>query len=1489
MGTAQVQQSLLWLDGFVATQQSSGKGGSGGGGGKGGGGKNGGAYYLYTADCVTGLCIGPILGIGDVWTGQSWLGNPNAAESYTISGSGIYTPTNASSLVNDLGASFVTTYSGTYSDFGAPSSTVLSGNDSTPLLRMIFGTTLASGQYSIDPATNNYHFNTSSDAGKQVQIPYSFLLTNINQQENDIIPGSGTIAVGGTFQFSTDLGVVYTNTQVKLTRVSGTPTAAGQYQVTGSAPATYHFYVGAGGDLGAEVTITYSIVDAAAVGQGQSTQLNFTLNTGQPGQSPYSFLTSTFPAAALGYTSVATLLYQPMGLGASAEVQQNRFEVITPDVYGGGIEDCNPVQCIYQVLTNSVTGLGAGAIPFPTAAIDNGSGGTWGGASSTPGARTSGSTAWNWFAANSFFISPVLDAQDSAASTVSKWLEAGMCASYFSEGLLKLVPYGDTTTAGNGVTWTAPSAYVVALDDTCFVPGKSEGDDPVKIERAPYADAMNVVQVQWDNRSAQYSPEITQESDQAAVNMWGERREDPQNWDFIHTLTAATFAANMRVKHNVYIRNKYTFTLPYTYSYLEPMDIVTISTTSAWAIGLNNANLGIVNLPVRITKIVDDPKAGIEITAEDYPFGAHQPTLYNKGISTADVVANAFADPGNSEVVMFEATARMTGYSGNEIWIGANGASENYGYTNVWVSQDGTKYEQIGTIKSPARLGVLTSTFNSGSDPDTTNSLVVTMAENSGSLTAGSTTDADNSNTDCFVDGEIIAYSAASVTGQNTYTMNGYIRRGLHNTPISSHAAGTLFMRLDGAIFKYQYDPNWAGQTLWFKFQAVNAFGNNPQQLSSLTPVSFTVPGKNPGTIEAGSGLVITPSNVMVGAGPLGWNPIATTSDTSINYTNYAGYAGWSASNTPSGVQVSNIYARWTGYLIPSVTGIYTLGVNSDDGASLYIAGHPIVNNLTAAQAGGANLTYTQSSTLALTKGVPYPVVLEWQNNVGGGGLQLLWTPPGASTALIPTGNLSTSHSSVTGTLSGTWWNGTTGLWYPTGNAFIDPANKTLYGPPNSGGGSNVVSSVLTSTANMYTAPGAAAGLPYNVPGWIVGQVWSAGQQVCIIVPSGNTNQGYFFNIGMNNGSEQCYISRYSSASSGTIGATQTAATGLTYYTPTNPGTITGWWNFAIYIGAAGYMACWINGNLAADCTDTTYNPVNTATGICYVGLQNGWPGPFKIAPAPIGTSAGSSFINQQSSIVTFSDYTLSYSSTTTTLTWSWGAFDIYFPDGSTISVAASSGSVTTHSNSGVATSVSNRPIEFTGLSASTTYYYSPFVIINGNSATVAILATGTSAPTLAQQVQTVNGDGNCALNSSVYVTAATPSSGTGGGSGGGGGTHGCFTGNVGVQTPEGLVLFERLPRSDIFYIKNETGTFPAKLIVHDNFHETMLDMGDGKLVTMGHVIKNAEGNDVPAIDVFTNAPHVEFTGTVYNLAVLGEDHHYILDNGIVAHNMKVI
>jgi len=147
----------------------------------------------------------------------------------------------------------------------------------------------------------------------------------------------------------------------------------------------------------------------------------------------------------------------------------------------------------------------------------------------------------------------------------------------------------------------------------------------------------------------------------------------------------------------------------------------------------------------------------------------------------------------------------------------------------------------------------------------------------------------------------------------------------------------------------------------------------------------------------------------------------------------------------------------------------------------------------------------------------------------------------------------------------------------------------------------------------------------------------------------------------------------------------------------------------------------------------------------------------------------------------------------------------------------------------------------------------------------------------------------------------ANPPIGTqppGTGATGGGGTptpppkppFGCFTGNVRIKTPEGWKRFDSLPTNEMFKIVNETGEHVAVLVIHKNYSDTMIDMGDETLVTIGHLMKY-EGGWRRAKDHFSGRPVLEhWRGAVYNIQVMSahrEDFHFILENGEVAHNSK--
>jgi hypothetical protein len=186
-----------------------------------------------------------------------------------------------------------------------------------------------------------------------------------------------------------------------------------------------------------------------------------------------------------------------------------------------------------------------------------------------------------------------------------------------------------------------------------------------------------------------------------------------------------------------------------------------------------------------------------------------------------------------------------------QIMIGASGG-DNWGGCDVYLSLDSATYKRMGRIAAPSRQGVLANTLASGTDPDTAHTLSVDMSESGRALGSGITADADAFRTLCYVDGELIAYEMATLTGSDLYGLT-YLRRGVYNTTISAHAAGSAFCRLDESVksFDLPVTPvSYVGQTLYLKFLSYNIYGGGQQQLSAVSPYTY-VPG--------GSGVFVYP------------------------------------------------------------------------------------------------------------------------------------------------------------------------------------------------------------------------------------------------------------------------------------------------------------------------------------------------------------------------------------------------------------------------------------------------------------------------------------------------------------------------------------------------------------------------------------------------------------------------------------------------------
>lgn len=342
---------------------------------------------------------------------------------------------------------------------------------------------------------------------------------------------------------------------------------------------------------------------------GSVAEAGLSLATGAIGQAVWGYLASTYPSQALGYSGIAYVYAAGFPLGESATIGNHSFEVQFV-IRAAGLPDANPKDVLIDLLTNYVTGWKAGLIDDLT---DYG----------------------NYCLASNLLVSPVLDQQVQASQFVSDLMETSNSGVFWSEGLIKVRPYGDTSVTGNAVTWNPNLTPAYAIGDDDWL---SEGEDPLTIDKRQQDDCYNQVQIEYQDRSNQYNTAIMPASDAANIAAFGPRKEDPKQLHMIKTSATAKVVAQLRVQRLVYIRDDYRFDLPWNYALLEPMDLVSVTDT----------DLGVIGQLVRIIQIEDDEDAVRSIIAEPVLVGTAAAPLYPTQ-APAGTVINQDVAPGSVE------------------------------------------------------------------------------------------------------------------------------------------------------------------------------------------------------------------------------------------------------------------------------------------------------------------------------------------------------------------------------------------------------------------------------------------------------------------------------------------------------------------------------------------------------------------------------------------------------------------------------------------------------------------------------------------------------------------------------------------------------------------------------------------------------------------------------------------------------------------------
>ena len=515
----------------------------------------------------------------------------------------------------------------------------------------------------------------------------------------------------------------------------------------------------------------------------------------------WGYLASKHPDEAVHYPFLGYVACANYDLGSSAALSNHNFEVISDITFSETIQDANPADVIEDFITNPRYGA-------------------------APSLNMADLSEFRTYCtATNLLISPALTEQREAFEIINEIVEAVNCAVVPSPDGLKIRSYGDSAVTGNGVTFTPDLEPVYHLTDDDFL-GE---DQPVRVRRSRDTDAYNHCQIEYVNRFNQYNTETVEAKDQANIEMFGLRTQDPVKFDFFCEPKIARHAVQLLLQRKLYVRNEYEFELGWKYCRLEPMDIVTITDES----------LGLNQFPVRITRVEEDEEGVLSITAEELAVGSRSAVEYD--LQSSNGYQGGNEEPGNVNApAIFEPPLELTGGK-NQIWVAASGGI-NWGGCNVWASIDNTTYEMIGTIYGSARYGTLVSAI----DVDDTSMQV--QLNTSSQIFGGTLEDAEVDATLCKVGDEYINYIDATLDGSGRYTLSSMLRGRFDDA--GPHNAGESFVRIDRAIFSHDYNENMVGKQIYLKFTSFNGLEQKEETLDEVTAYSYTINGGRPAGVK---------------------------------------------------------------------------------------------------------------------------------------------------------------------------------------------------------------------------------------------------------------------------------------------------------------------------------------------------------------------------------------------------------------------------------------------------------------------------------------------------------------------------------------------------------------------------------------------------------------------------------------------------------------
>lgn len=520
--------------------------------------------------------------------------------------------------------------------------------------------------------------------------------------------------------------------------------------------------------------------------------IQLTLFDGKENQQPWAYTQGKHPDKALPYPGLAYMA-GVIDLGDSGSMPSYNFEVKGRLLETGDGIDVNPADYIRYVLDK------IGKKDMQIIGLDN----------------------YRKYCkeADLLISSPPDEDAKAAREVVNEIAKLTNAYVFWSNDKLKIVPLADRPVG----RWAPDKTGITDLTADDFLP--QSGGALVTYKRKDSSAIYNQFPVEFINRANGYEKESVSYEFTEDIKNYGVRAASVTNAHYIYTKERAVKIAEQLARNNKYERTQYTFKLDWSLCRLEVGDLVRLA----------DENSGIFEQVAVINGITEGTDGCLTVTAISRAPGDYPAAKYNVHANDRPYIDYNKTAPDTVPVI-FQPPADLTA-DGLELWIAAKGKEDGWGGCTVYVSDDNTNYRTVGQIAGSARCGKLTHPLSPMPNHPSGNQVMVTCNDQ---LLSGTPQDAERRNTLCWIDGECMSYTTATLQASGSWLLSGLIR-GQCNTEVRLHAKDTDFVRLDNSIFKVPFVKDDIGKKIYIKFCSYNIFGAGNQDLSEVRAYEYTL------------------------------------------------------------------------------------------------------------------------------------------------------------------------------------------------------------------------------------------------------------------------------------------------------------------------------------------------------------------------------------------------------------------------------------------------------------------------------------------------------------------------------------------------------------------------------------------------------------------------------------------------------------------------